>query len=170
MDTFICHDCGKKVEDTNSKRKVCPDCLRKRIRERNLKSSYARLEQEKESNALKAAAKQVEKYTNAAYEAQKAHDAEIDARSREQIRLQCRFCKYRLQDLSNKVTRGCDYVSHTGKLRNRGTGKVGECGSFVPFESETKEERTKRRRRALTISEADKAQYTGEKMRDVNQL
>ena len=83
-------------------------------------------------------------------------DAEIDARTCEQIKLQCQFCKYRWQDLANDITKGCDYVSHTGKLRNRGSGKVGECGSFEPRAKETKAERIARVRKNIYISEANR--------------
>lgn len=83
-------------------------------------------------------------------------DAEIDARSREQIKLQCQFCKYRMQDLANDITLGCDHVAKTGKLRNRGSGKPGECGSFEPRVKETKAERIARARKMICISEADR--------------
>jgi hypothetical protein len=148
-------------------KKFCPDCLKKRIKERSKAASYQRLQEEKESNAIKAAAKLVEKYENAAYEAQKAHDAEIDARSRKQIQLQCRKCKYRLQ--CGNYTVGCDFISWKGHSTDKGNGP-GDCRSSEPLTKETKAERTARRKRAITISEADKAQYTGEKMREVNQL
>lgn len=83
-------------------------------------------------------------------------DAEIDARSRKQIKRQCQFCKYRWQDLSNDITLGCDHVARTGKLRNKGSGKVGECGSFEPRAKETKAERIARARKMICISEANR--------------
>lgn len=169
--TFICPDCGKETQKTSSNKMFCRECAKKRAKERCKAASYQRLQEEKESNAIKAAAKQVEKYANAAHEEQKARDAEIDARSRNQIKLQCRFCKYQLRQGSNCQNRciGCDYISWKGHSTEKGNG-VGDCRSFEPLTKETKAERTARRKRAITISEADKAQYTGEKMREVNQL
>lgn len=104
-------------------------------------------------------------------DAQKAHDAEIDARSQKQIKLQCQFCKYQLKQLSNSRLRciGCDYISWKGHSRDKGNG-VGDCRSFEPMNKETKADRTARSKRALSISEANNAKNTGEKMRDVNQL
>ena len=83
-------------------------------------------------------------------------DAEIDARSRKQIKLQCKFCKYRLYDPANDITQGCDHVTKTGKLRDRGTGKVGECASFEPRTKETKAERIARARNSIRRSEANR--------------
>lgn len=88
--------------------------------------------------------------------ARKKRDAEIDARSRKQIKLQCQFCKYRWQDLANDITLGCDHVARTGKLRNRGSDKPGECASFEPRVKETKAERVARARKNIRISEANR--------------
>lgn len=173
METIICSRCGKEIErPKGSRRTVCRECAKERTREYNRNTTKIRLQQEKESNAIKKAGREIEKRDRAALEAQKAQDAEIDARSRKQIQLQCRKCKYQLRVGSNNQLRciGCDYVSHTGKLRDRGTGKAGECGSFVPMTTETKAERMARRKKALRLTEANNAQNTGEKMREVNQL
>lgn len=171
MDTFICTHCGKETENTKgNRRKVCPDCAKERTREYNRNASKIRLLQEKESNAIKNAGKQTEK-RETALEAKKAHDAEIDARSRKQIQLQCQFCKYQLKSGSNKKSYciGCDYISWKGHSTDKGNGP-GDCRSFEPLTKQTKAERIARRKRAISISEADKAQNTGEKMREVNQL
>lgn len=156
--TFICPGCGKETQQaiTGNKR-LCTDCSRRKNAE-NTKRWY---QEQKAKNGDKWPVKPPKPKTVELTDEQKAHDAEIDARSRKQIQLQCRFCKYRAHDAANNITNGCDHVSHTGKLRNRGTGKPGECGSFVPLETETKADRMARRRRALRISEADKAQNTG---------
>lgn len=172
MDTFICTHCGKETENTKgNRRKVCPDCAKERTREYNRNASKIRLLQEKESNAIKKAGKQTEKRDQAALEAKKAHDAEIDARSRKQIQLQCRKCKYQLKVgcANQKRCIGCDYISWKGHSTDKGNG-VGDCRSFEPLTKETKAERIARRERAISISEANNAKNTGEKMREVNQL
>ena len=75
-------------------------------------------------------------------------DAEIDARSREYIRLQCRFCKYRLLSLTNgsRIVTGCDYISWEGHSTDKGNGP-GDCRSFKPLKAATKEETRARRLR-----------------------
>jgi hypothetical protein len=170
-DFFICPDCGRETVKTGTSQKYCKTCSKRRQREQSNKASYLRLQQEKENNAIKKAGKQIEKRNHAALEEQKAHDAEIDARSKKQIQLQCRFCKYQLRQGTSCQNRciGCDYISWKGHSTDKGNG-VGDCRSFEPLTKETKAERTARRKRAISISEADKAQNTGEKMRDVNQL
>lgn len=87
--------------------------------------------------------------------AREENDARIDAETKKQIHLQCRFCRYRLYDTSGKQTLGCDYVSFTGKLRDRGSG-IGDCRSFDPKDRETKEERIKRSREAMRKAEGNR--------------
>ena len=169
LKNFICPDCGKETQKTSSNKMFCRECAKKRAKERCKAASYQRLQEEKESNAIKAAAKQVEKYANAAHEEQKARDAEIDDRSRKQIQLQCRKCKYRMIRSKDGVVLGCDYISWKGHSTDKGNGP-GDCRSFEPLTKQTKAERIARRERAISISESDKAQNTGEKMREVNQL
>ena len=168
---FICPDCGKQTVKNSTNQKYCPICSKRKQREASNKASYLRLQQEKESNAIKRAGKQIEKRNQAALDEQKAHDAEIDARSRKQIQLQCRKCKYQLRvGCANQMhCIGCDYISWKGHSTDKGNGP-GDCRSFEPMEKETAAELRKRRQKALTISEADHAQNTGEKMREVNQL
>lgn len=71
--------------------------------------------------------------------AREKHDAEIDARNREYIRQQCRFCKYRLLSLSNgsRIVIGCDYISWKGHRSDEGNGP-GDCRSFEPLKAKTK--------------------------------
>lgn len=83
-------------------------------------------------------------------------DAQIDARSKAQIKLQCQFCRYRMYDKPNENTIGCDYVSHKGRLRDRGSEKPGECASFAPLKALTKEEIKARRLRSIRQSEANR--------------
>ena len=169
--TFICPDCGRETVKTGTSQKYCKTCSKRRQREQTNKASYLRLAEEKENSAIVKASKQTEKRDQTALKEQMAHDAEIDARSRKQIKLQCQFCKYQLRHHSNCQDRciGCDYISWKGHSHDKGNG-VGDCRSFEPLTEETQEERTARRKRAISISEADKAQNTGEKMREVNQL
>lgn len=171
VDTFICPECGKEAVRARHNKMYCRECVQKREKARARERSYQRLQEEKETHALKAAAYETEKYENKMLKERLANDARIDARSRKQIKKQCQFCKYQLRQGGNCENRciGCDHVSHTGKLRDRGNGP-GDCRSFVPLTTETKEERIARRRKAITISEADHAKNTGEKMREVNLL
>lgn len=170
--TFICPDCGKEIDrGKGNNRQLCPDCKRQRRLERGRIATLMRLAEEKENSAIVKASKQTEKRDQTALKEQMAHDAEIDARSRKQIKLQCQFCKYQLRQGTSCKNRciGCDYISWKGHSHDKGNG-VGDCRSFEPLTKETKAERTARRKRAISISEADKAQNTGEKMREVNQL
>lgn len=82
-------------------------------------------------------------------------DAEIDANSKLEIKLLCHKCRYRMFDASNERVNGCDFVSHTGHLRDRGNGP-GDCRSFEPIKPETKKERVARYQRSLMRSEANR--------------
>ena len=167
MNTFICPECGKVAQQSTSRnRQYCPECAEKRRLERGRISSRERLELEKESNAIKAAAKQTEK--REFLEEHRKADAELDAKSAKQ-RKQCVKCKYQLRQGSNNVMYciGCDYISWEKHSRDKGDGP-GKCGSFVPLTKETRVERIARRRRSLLEGEANNAHNTGEKMREVN--
>lgn len=165
--TFICPMCGKETEQgpTNN-RKFCRECIVQRRMERSRITSKERLEQEKESNAIKAAANQVEK--SVFLEEHKKADEELDARSAKQ-RKQCQKCKYQLRQGANGKLYciGCDYVSWEKHSRDKGEGP-GKCGSFVPLTKEAEAERRARQRRGLAESEANNAHNTGEKLREVN--
>ena len=169
--TFICPDCGRETEKGKFKnRKICPECAHKRKVERQRIAGEERRKQEKEIMAFRHWDSEVKKERQERTAEQLARDAEIDARSAKQIKLQCRFCKYRLRSGQNgKYTVGCDYISWKEHSTDKGNG-VGDCRSFEPDTKETKAERTARRKRAIRISEANNAKNTGEKMREVNQL
>lgn len=166
--TFICPLCGKEAEQAvTNNRQYCPECRRRR----NLENAKRWRQAEKERNGGKLPARSKKIKSGDFTDAQKAHDAEIDKRSREQIKLQCRFCKYQLRTGSNNQSAciGCDHISWKGHSTDKGNGP-GDCRSFEPLTKQTKAERMARRKRAISISEADRAQNTGEKMREVNQL
>lgn len=164
---IYCLDCGK-PEESKSKRKLyCRECSQRRNRERTRKHYEEVL---KKNTRIKKALKKPDPQKQK-QEERLSRDAEIDARSRKQIQLQCRKCKYQLRVGCASQMRciGCDYISWKGHSTDKGNGP-GDCRSFEPMEKKTAAERNKRRRKALTISEADHAQNTGEKMREVNQL
>lgn len=166
--TFICPMCGKEVQQAiTGNKQFCSACSRRR----NAENTKRWFQEQREKNGGKYPVKPPKPKTVEPTDVQKAHDAEIDARSRKQIQLQCRKCKYQLRAGSNDQMRciGCDYISWKGHSTDKGNGP-GDCRSFEPLVKETAAELRKRRQKALTISEADHAQNTGEKMREVNQL
>ena len=166
--TFICPMCGKETQQAvTGNKQFCTECSRRR----NAENTKRWFQEQREKNGGKYPRQFPKPKTVEPTDAQKAHDEEIDKRSREQIKLQCRKCKYQLREGSNNQMRciGCDYISWKGHSTDKGNGP-GDCRSFEPMEKETAAELRKRRQKALTISEADHAQNTGEKMREVNQL
>ena len=166
--TFICRECGKETHQAiTGNKQFCTDCSRRR----NAENTKRCFQEQKEKNGGKWPAKPPKPKTVDPTDEQTAHDAEIDKRSREQIKLQCRFCKYQLKSGSNNKSEciGCDYISWKGHSTDKGNGP-GDCRSFEPLTKKTKAERIARRKRAISISEANKAQNTGKKMREVNQL
>ncbi len=168
MENMItCLRCGLKIkQNIRNSRKYCPECAEIMRMKRGRQYSQERLALEKESNAIKAAAKQTEK--SPFLEEHRKADVELDARSAKQ-REQCRKCKYQLQQGSNNKMYciGCDYISWKKHSRDKGEGP-GKCGSFEPLDKAARAERIERRRKALLEVEADNAQNTGEKMREVN--
>lgn len=164
--TMICPDCGRETQYSTRKPERCPDCAKKR---RQLINNANDKELFRQHKAMKAIFRQSKEEPTGFAKERAKRDAEIDARSRKQIKKQCQFCQYRWYDFANEITKGCDFVSHTGKLRDRGNGP-GDCRSFVPLATETQEERMARRQKALRVVEANNARNTGEKMRDVNLL
>lgn len=168
MENMItCLRCGLKIkQNIRNSRKYCPECAEIMRMKRGRQYSQERLELEKESNAIKAAAKQTEK--SPFLEEHRKADAELDARSAKQ-RQQCRKCKYQLRQGSNNQMHciGCDYISWEGHSRDKGEGP-GKCGSFVPLNKAAEAERKARQRKGLAEGEANNAHNTGEKMREVN--
>ena len=165
---FNCLRCGVEIEQNiRNSRKYCPECAEIMRLERDRQYSRERLAEERETNAIKAAGKQVEK--SAFLEEHKKADKELDARSRKQRQLQCRFCKYQLRHGSKGKLYciGCDYISWKKHSRDKGNGP-GDCRSFEPLTKAAKAERMERRRKALLEVEANNAQNTGEKMRGIN--
>lgn len=166
--TFICPGCGKEAKQAiTGNKQFCADCIRRR----NAENTRRWFQEQREKNGGKYPVKPPKPKIAEPTDAKKAHDAEIDKRSREQIKLQCRFCKYQLKSGSNNKSEciGCDYISRKGHSTDKGNGP-GDCRSFEPLTKQTKAERIARRKRAISISESNKAQNTGEKMREVNQL
>lgn len=165
---FNCQRCGVEIDQNiRYSRKYCPECAEIMRLERDRQYSRERMAEERETNAIKAAGKQVEK--SAFLEERRKADAELDARSRKQIQLQCRFCKYQLRQGSNNKLYciGCDYISWKKHSRDKGNGP-GDCRSFEPMTKEGEAERIERRRKALLEFEANNALNTGEKMRGIN--
>lgn len=166
--TIICPDCGQVAEYGKRKRERCPACQKKRNVSQTRESAKKLL---KENSEFRLAIKQDKKEADEFGRERDKRDAEIDARSRKQIRLQCQFCKYQLRNHSNRQDRciGCDYIAWKGHSTDKGNGP-GDCRSFEPETKETNAERKARRDNAFRVIEANNAQNTGEKMRDVNQL
>lgn len=165
--TFICPDCGQVAEYDKKKRERCPECAKKRGQKRKNAEDAEIFRQHR---AVKAILRQSKEEAAKIARERAKRDAEIDARSHAYIKKQCRFCKYRLRGgLNGKHTLGCDYISWKGHRSDKGSGP-GDCRSFEMETELSKEERINRRRRAITISEADHAKNTGEQLRDVNQL
>lgn len=165
--TFICPNCGKETQQgERNNRRYCPECVAKRKKEREKENLRTLLKEHVQRKRLFERGKEEPgKFAKERAE----RDAEIDARSREYIRKQCRFCKYQLREGSNNVYHciGCDYIARTGHRSDKGNGP-GDCRSFEPMTKETKEERIARSREAMLAVEANNAQNTGEKMRKVN--
>ena len=166
--TIICPDCGRVAEYGKRKRERCPDCQRKRNNRQN-SESFKKLF--KENSEFRLAMKQDKKEADEFGRERAKRDAEIDARSREYIKKQCRVCKYQLRQGAKNQKRciGCDYIAWKGHSADKGNGP-GDCRSFEPETKETHAERKARRDNAFRVIEANNAQNTGEKMRDVNQL
>lgn len=166
--TFICPMCGKETQQAvTGNKQFCTECSRRR----NAENTKRWFQEQREKNGGKYPVNSPKPKTVEQTDAQKAHDEEIDKRSRKQIKLQCQFCKYQLKSGSNNESEciGCDYISWKGHSTDKGNGP-GDCRSFEPLTKKTKAERIARRKRAITISEANNAKNTGEKMREVNQL
>ncbi len=121
------------------------------------------------SKAARAAKEQEKQRLKLLEDALRKEDEKIDAKTREQMK-QCRKCQYYGRDCALEY---CDYTSHTGKLVTVEDGKpvhyeVGHCGKFKPRKPRTKADRLARSRKAMFEVEANNAQNTGEKMREVN--
>lgn len=164
---FNCQRCGVEIDQNiRYSRKYCPECAEIMRLERDRQYSRERMAEERETNAIKAAGKQVEK--SAFLEERRKADAELDARSRKQ-RQQCKLCKYQLRAGGDgkMYCIGCDYISWHKHSRDKGNGP-GDCRSFAPMDKAARAERIERRRKALLEVEANNALNTGEKMRGIN--
>ena len=165
--TFICPDCGKEARQVKTNnRRFCPECMAKRTNQKRTEF-YQNLY--KENKKIRLASGEKRKEPDEIAKAKAEHDEKQDARSREYIQKQCRFCKYQLREGSNNQMRciGCEYILKTGHRADTGNGP-GDCRSFERMKKETKAERIARSREALLAVEANNAQNTGEKMRKVN--
>lgn len=177
MDNMIkCHQCGTLIQKTKN-RLFCMECSK----ERNRAQIRARVAAEQAAN--KAVARKTltkaereqrdrERLKRKQYEeALKKEDEKLDAKTREQMK-QCRKCDYYGRD---GILEYCDYTSHTGRLLTVEDGKPvrykpGHCGQFKSRKPRTKADRLARSRKSLFEVEANNAQNTGEKMREVNTL
>ena len=144
--TFICPDCGLTMQvDKNARRKRCPDCA---------EAAKAKQRQESNQRNRKSMAEKKRAMNTAAAKEQRKRDAELDARSAQQIELQCCRCEYAYRAHPAAPAQFCDFVSWRGRLRNRGDGP-GDCRDFVPVGTLTREERLARRRDGIAMAETD---------------
>ena len=160
LSPFTCPTCGQTLElPFAANRKRCPRCSYKHGKELAREQDRERKEQyKKDARAREKQAKEAARKAAAAKAAAQAaaHDAEIDAGSKKEIRLLCHRCVYRMYDPNKEKTIGCNYLLWKGHSRDKGNGP-GDCRSFVPLTSKTKQERAEHIRRAMALSEADRA-------------
>ena len=154
VETFTCPDCGQITEQNGSgNRKRCAACAYKRRREleklRRTGDSYVY----KGKPKVKAENQPQEKAPDPVA-LQRKRDAELDARSAQQIELQCCRCEYAYRAHPAAPAQFCDFVSWRGRLRNRGDGP-GDCRDFAPVGTLTREERLARRRDGIAMAETD---------------